>query len=155
MNRLLTLIICAIVILGLTAQEPATIADQINASGKATIFQPAKLNARLRTKVATDPVQDTAASDKPATSTGGYRIQLFSGNNARTAQNRATGRASLVNEQFPEYDTYITFDAPYWRLKIGDFRSYEDATTALARLKAAFPEYAREMRVVRDKITIR
>lgn len=154
MNRLLTLIICAVAILSLHAQEPATIADQINSSGKAVIFQPAKLNARLQPKASADPTQEVADADKSATSAGGYRIQLFAGNNARTAKNQATGRADLVSEHFPEYATYVTFVAPYWRLKIGDFRSYEDATSALARLKAAFPEYAREMRIVRDKITL-
>jgi len=158
MNRLLTLITCAFAAICLSAQSSAetkTIADYINASGRASVFHPAKLNARLQPKAeATDP--ENSNEDKPASATiGGYRIQLFSGNNARTAKSNATGRASRINDRFPEYATYITFDAPYWRLKVGDFRSYEDASAALARLKAAMPECAREMRIVRDKIVVR
>lgn len=157
MNRLLTSLTCALVLLSLSAQEPATIADHINASGIAIIFQPAKLNARLMTaKSATEAAAEPAeTADKPATNVGGYRVQLFSGNNARTAKASATARAEKVNMQFPEYATYVTFDAPYWRLRVGDFRSYEEATAALGRLKAAFPDFAREMRLVRDKIIIR
>lgn len=164
MNRLFSLIILiALCALGSPAQTPAdsaatavaTIADRINASGVAMVFQPAKLNARIAPK-ATHPVVEAVDAEKPASAhTGGYRIQLFSGNNARTAKNQATGRATIINSQFPEYATYVTFDAPYWRLKAGDFRSYEEASAALARLKAALPEFAREMRVVRDRINLR
>lgn len=156
MNRLLNTIICLAAIFCCRAENPATIADHINASGIATVFQPAGLNARLMPKAAAEPATEPGADqEKPAASVGGYRIQLFSGNNARTAKSQATSRATRVDEQFPEYATYVSFDAPYWRLKVGDFRSYEEATAALARLKAAMPEYAREMRVVRDKITVR
>lgn len=152
MNRLIILIITAFAAIGLHAQ---TIADHINGSGLATIFQPTKLNERLLPKAVAESTPEVADPEKPSTSVGGYRIQLFSGNNARTAQGQARSRAAQVDEQFPEYATYVSFDAPYWRLKVGDFRSYEDATSALGRLKAALPEYAKEMRVVRDKITVR
>lgn len=165
MKRLLTLIICAICVCSLRSETVVadstavsavpTIADRINASGVASVFQPAALNARLMPKgsAAQPSDADNAPAEKPAsTATGGYRIQLFSGNNARTAQNQAIGRASIIESQFPEYATYVTFDAPYWRLKVGDFRTYEDASAALARLKSAMPEFAREMRVVRDRI---
>lgn len=157
MNRLLITIICCLLTApALLADEPATIADHINASGNATIFQPAKLNARLQPKTAvTETTAEITDTDKPAANAGGYRIQVFSGNNARTAKAQATGRAAKIDEQFPEYATYVSFDAPYWRLKAGDFRTYEEATAALGRLKASFPDFAREMRVVRDKITIR
>lgn len=172
MNRILTLLLLAAASIGgVRAQEAAdtlaaaltaatTIADHINASGVATVSQPAKLNARLAPaggNVADSEASagESAAAEKPAKATGGYRIQLYSGNNARTAKNEAANRAALVDSQFPEYATYIKYDAPYWRLKAGDFRSYEDASAALSRLKAAMPAYAREMRVVRDRINLR
>lgn len=159
MNRLLTLIVSTLLMLsfgfGVNAAEP-TIADHINASGTALIFQPAKLNARLEPKAKIVDDEETVEDMKPSASgrVGGYRIQMFSGNNARTSQGQATGRAALVNAQFPEYATYVSFDAPYWRLKVGDFRTYEDASAALARLKASLSDYAREMRIVRDRINI-
>lgn len=126
-----------------------TIAERIVADGKATIIQPAKLNERLRPKM-------TAASDATdnatRTTTGGYRIQAFSGNNARQSKGEADRRAALISGTFPEHATYVTFDAPYWRLKVGDFKTYEDASAALSIMKTQFPAYAREMRLVRDRI---
>ena len=46
------------------------------------------------------------------------------------------------------------FYVSVWRLRVGDFRSYEEAGNALIQLKKEFPQMAREMRVVRDKIHI-
>lgn len=157
MNRLLTLILCSLAAAGAYAQDQAaTIADRINASGVATVSQPARLNARLAPAVqATEKTTEAEAAPTATRSAGGYRIQLFSGNNARTAKNEATHRASLIDTQFPEYASYVSYDAPYWRLKVGDFRNYEEASAALSRLKAAMPSYAREMRVVRDRINTR
>ena len=50
--------------------------------------------------------------------------------------------------------TYIIYNSPFFRLRVGDFRSYEEANRALQDLKNAFPQFAREMRVVRDKINV-
>lgn len=154
MNRIFTLVLCVVTSLLVSAQYK-TIADHINTVGKSVIVQPEKLNLRLAAKV-TDITTDEAidSTDEKAISADGYRIQVFAGNNARTAQNQASTRASKVNELFPEYATYVSFDAPYWRLKVGDFRSYEEASSALSRLKAAMPEYSAEMRLVRGRINL-
>lgn len=152
----LSIIIVALVAVSVQAAEPndpvMTIAEQIEASGKATVVIPAKLNERLRPqKVGVDGDGDNATESTKVT-TGGYRIQAFSGNNARQSQAEAQSRSSLISAAFPEYETYVSFDAPYWRLKVGDFRTYEEASAALSILKAHFPAYAREMRLVRDRI---
>ena len=70
---------------------------------------------------------------------------------------RAVGhlyKEGLIQQAFPELETYVTFTSPFWRLRVGDFRSYEEAGNALIQLKKEFPQMAREMRVVRDKIHI-
>lgn len=158
MNRLLILLITTLSAMAVSAQEPAdslapTIADHLTASGKALVVQPAKLNERLRPTAGTDAQQKPAEATAGRTA-GGFRILLFSGNNPRTAKNEATNRSQTVASQFPEYATYVTYDAPYWRLKVGDFRTYDEASSALARLRAAMPSCAREMRVVRERINL-
>ncbi len=162
MNRLLTLAIFAACALGVSAAEPAdsivpTIADHLTSTGKATVKQPAKLNERLRPAARTaEPAPTEAARPGAATeaarTAGGYRILVFSGNNPRSARAEAHGRAAAIGAEFPEWATYVTFDSPYWRLKVGDFRSYEDGRAALSLLKKHFPAYAKEMRLVRDRI---
>ena len=56
--------------------------------------------------------------------------------------------------KFPQYRSYITYKAPAWRLRIGDFKTRGEAQAALARIKKIYPNYAREMVIVRDRINI-
>lgn len=91
---------------------------------------------------------DIAVGQKVA----GFRIQVFSDNNARTAKNEARAKSHNISGSFPHWRTYITYEAPYWRLRVGDFRSRTDAEEAAEEIKRHFPSYSREVRVVRDRI---
>lgn len=84
----------------------------------------------------------------------GYRIQAYSDNNMRSAREGAQQRARAIAMKFPQYRSYISYNAPSWRLRIGDFKNQDDAQRALQRLRAAFPAYGREMIIVRDHINV-
>lgn len=86
--------------------------------------------------------------------TGGYRIQIFADNNPRTAKNEARTRARNVVSRFEAYPSYVEYKAPYWRTRIGNFRTHDEAEKAAAEIKEAFPGYSREIRVVRDRIVV-
>ena len=151
MKRLITAAIIAFPALILSAAEPVDtlgIIGRIDRNPHIMVNQPQKLARRIL------PVRRTSDvdSDMPSVRTGGYRVQVFSGNNPRTARAEAHARAAAIGEEFPEWNTYVSFESPYWRLKVGDFRSYEDGNSALSLLKKQFPAYAKEMRLVRDRI---
>lgn len=83
----------------------------------------------------------------------GYRIQFFNGNlsNARVeARNRAT-TISLLDSG---YNTYISFNAPFWRLLVGDFLTMSEARVARAKLIGILPAWAKDSYIVRDKVRI-
>ncbi len=82
----------------------------------------------------------------------GYRIQAFTANNAQAAKVNATKRAKAIAMRFPQYRAYITYKAPSWRLRIGDFASQREAQAAMQRMKRAFPNYA--FTIVRDRISV-
>ena len=84
----------------------------------------------------------------------GFRIQAYTDNNQRTAKAAAQARARAIAMKFPQYRSYISFNAPSWRLRIGDFKSQSEAQAALARIRSVFPSYAREMTIVRDHINV-
>lgn len=131
----------------------STIIEHITASGENTVIMPKALLERITPESdRTSDVDNTASST--ATS-GGYRIQVFSDSNPRTAQSEARSKAANISSKFPSIRTYVTYDAPYWRLRVGDFTIYEDAADALSAIKEAFPSYRRELRIVRDHINIR
>lgn len=85
----------------------------------------------------------------------GYRVQVFADNNIRTAKTEARQRERAIGQAFPDYSTYVAYASPYWRLRVGDFRSQYEAEKAAAEIRKAFPRYAREVRVVRDRVNTR
>lgn len=84
----------------------------------------------------------------------GYRIQAYSDNNYKTAKASAQKRARDIAMKFPQYRSYISYKAPAWRLRIGDFKTRHEAQAALQRIKSVYPKFAREMVIVRDRINI-
>lgn len=77
----------------------------------------------------------------------GYRIQLF-----MESGNTALEKAEEVTEKFEEkYDNvpaYITFGEPYYRVRIGDFRTRLEAIKFLDMIQRNYPQAW----VVKDKI---
>lgn len=135
-----------------------TITERLNRTGNISVVHSPLLEKRLVPR--SDAVQNHAdtVSDGPTSvmrKVAGYRVQIFSDNNARTAKNEAESKARIIGEKFPRYSTYVVYSSPYWRLKLGDFRTRDEAEVAATEIKRKFPEFAREIRVVRDRINIR
>ncbi len=107
--------------------------------------------AASRPSQSSDISSATTRSTRASSATG-YRIQAYTANNAQTARSNATSRARAIAMKFPQYRTYITYKAPSWRLRIGDFTTQQAAQTALNSMKKAFPGYA--LTIVRDRINV-
>lgn len=86
--------------------------------------------------------------------TQGYRTQVFSGNNQRKSKEEALQKEKQVKELFPDVTTYVIYTAPFWRLRVGDFRSKEEAFHMQRLLMDAFPDFAKEMYIVKDEVKI-
>jgi len=71
---------------------------------------------------------------------GGWRIQIYRGGH-RTASEDANKIRARFMEDFPEIHTYITFDKPNWfKVKVGDFRSREEAAQIFFRVQEKYPD---------------
>jgi len=68
----------------------------------------------------------------------GYRVQIFfdAGNNSK--QNAFNERDAFV-EMYPEEHIYITFKEPYYRVRVGDFRSKMEAEGFLQKIINNYP----------------
>ncbi|MDE5554666.1 MAG: SPOR domain-containing protein [Muribaculaceae bacterium] len=134
-----------------------TIADELNSQGVISVIQPQALNQRL---IASVPVPQSEDSE-PSTETAvpkvraGYRVQVFDDNNVRSAQRDAQSCKKQIESHFPEYPVYVTFSSPYWRVKVGDFKTRGEAEAAMGEIKHAFPAMAKSLRIVRDRINQR
>lgn len=160
MKRFYFLFIAMFMCLCATAQTvtDAEIVNHITENGVNTIVQPDALNRLLKrakvhalnTETQTNEADDESVSrDRNA----GYRVQVFS-DNRPAAKGEARTKGNAIAERFPNYRTYIKYTSPYWRLRVGDFRTRREAEDAAEAIRQAFPSYSREVRVVADRITI-
>ncbi|MDE6079425.1 MAG: SPOR domain-containing protein [Duncaniella sp.] len=162
MRHTLRVLSAAILTAGVTTAGHAdtsqpTIVDHITAGGTNVVVMPEELLQRLvfTAPAQTETPEETQSTDQPRTTSGrvaGYRVQVFSDNNARTAKNEARSKQRLVASKFPQYQTYVQYNSPYWRVKVGDFRTQQEAAAAAEEMRKAFPAYKKEIRVVRDRI---
>lgn len=158
MKSVVILLISLIAALSSAAQTPSVVRS-ITASGRNKVVQPAKLTQMLlpSARSSVSNADDAANEDLSVTSTSkgaGFRIQIYSDSNSETAKNSARAKAANISSKFPEYRTYVTYNSPYWRLRVGDFRTREEAAEVADMLKHSFPSYAKEIRVVHDRINI-
>jgi hypothetical protein len=84
----------------------------------------------------------------------GFKIQAFSGNDQRTSRDEANRKQSLITSQYPDYETVVLFETPFWRLRVGNFQSRSEAEGALKQLKDSFPSFGKEMYIVVDEVKI-
>jgi len=132
------------------AQTGGTIVDKLlqqdNSGGKITINSDPKINELIGKPLAN-------SSSGVSMKLRGYRIQAFSGNQQQSRA-EAESRAREIKSLFPEISTDVTYKAPVWRLRIGDFRTNEEATNFMNDLKKKYPSLGKEMNIVTDEIKV-
>ena len=88
------------------------------------------------------------------TQTSGFRIQVFMGNHPKNSRPEAFNKETLIKSVFVDLGTYVNYEAPNWKLVVGDFMTREEAAFFKDILQSEFPELKREMYIVADKINI-
>lgn len=83
----------------------------------------------------------------------GFRVQVYSGN-AANSKSIAADRAAQVRAQFPDLESQTIFNAPFWRVQVGNFVTREEAQAFLDRLKEAFPSFGKSMYIVRTTVKV-
>lgn len=76
----------------------------------------------------------------------GYRIQLFFDSDKRVI---TEARSSFISK-YPKVDTYVTYNAPNFVLKVGDFRTRLEAERVKASVESEFPTSF----IVKEKINL-
>lgn len=83
----------------------------------------------------------------------GFRIQFYN-SNLPGAKAEAERRASEIKMQAPNHPCYISYNAPFWRLVVGDFLSSAEAKAVRSELLKLLPAWGRDSYVVKDKVRI-
>ncbi|MDO4703973.1 SPOR domain-containing protein [Tannerella sp.] len=138
----------------LTAQDSIVDALTRNVPGRGTvtIHQSPAIRQMIGRPVASDRIEE--ANGRKFLLSAGYRIQIFSGNDQRSSKGEAFGKEQQIKNQFSDVPTYVSYTAPFWRLRVGDYVSYEEAYRMMQKLVGAFPSFRKEMFITKEEIRI-
>jgi hypothetical protein len=78
---------------------------------------------------------------------------VFTDNNQRTAKNEAETKKEQIQNLF-NVPTYVTYNAPFWRLYVGDYITYQEAFSMMYKISEAFPAYKKEIQIKEEEIRI-
>lgn len=120
-----------------------------SSGGRVQIFQDPRLDSLMYKQ--SNPEIVSPDQEEMFVTGRGYRIQIFSGNNQRESKTEAYAKEKEINTLFTNLDTYVTFQSPFWKLRVGNFRTSEEAHAMLRELKKSFPRW-KEMFIVPDVI---
>ena len=83
----------------------------------------------------------------------GYRVQVYSNNNARKAKTEAFELETKLVELFPDVKCYVSYSAPFWKVRLGDFSNYAEAVVFSKKVKSTLPKLANEIIVIKENNT--
>lgn len=86
--------------------------------------------------------------------TNGFRVQVFSSNVQRSAKNEAFRIEKQIKDEFPDQGIYVNYTSPFWKVRVGDFKTQTEALKFKSQLKEAFPNLRSEIYIVREQIQI-
>ncbi|MGH2564490.1 MAG: SPOR domain-containing protein [Ginsengibacter sp.] len=77
----------------------------------------------------------------------GYRILVMSTNDRAKAVNAKT----KIYQEYPDLKSYLSYQAPFFKLKVGNFKEHKDAEDFLHEIEKIFPTGTY---IVRDVIEV-
>lgn len=99
-----------------------------------------------------DKIDGTEGATKEIT---GYRVQIYSSNSQQTAKAEALKLEKKVIEEALEVEVHVLYTPPFWKVRLGDFRTKEEANLLKEEIIRRMPELQGDTYVVRDQITVK
>ncbi len=84
----------------------------------------------------------------------GYRVQVYSSNNQQTAKNEAFQIEQQIIQAGMEIETYVIYNPPFWKVRVGNFRTQDEANLLKAEIIRLLPSLQADTYVVRDQIQV-
>jgi len=109
-----------------------------------TVYQSEEINGLITSQVFGTEREAETVRD-------GYRVQVYGSNAGR----KANTEAHRIGHELEDLDlgvtVYVKWDAPFWRVRVGDFRTQEEAEQFKLELIEILPEYKGSIYVVHDR----
>lgn len=83
----------------------------------------------------------------------GFRVQVYSSNQPQVAKNEALDLYEVLSSQVNEI-VYVVSEPPFWKVRLGDFLTREEALEYKNILNKQFPELQGSTYVVSDQVIV-
>ena len=83
----------------------------------------------------------------------GYRVQVYSSNQQQNAKGEALALEARLKDKVSQ-TLYVQYLPPFWKVRIGDFRTYDEAKEYKKLFVQQFPDLMGDTYIVRDKILV-
>ena len=83
----------------------------------------------------------------------GYRVQIYSSNQQQTAKSEALELETRLKDAIGQ-TVYVQYLPPFWKVRLGDFRTYTEAKEYKKEFVQMYPEMQGDTYIVRDKIQV-
>ena len=83
----------------------------------------------------------------------GYRVQIYSSNQQQTAKGEALDLEAKLKDKIGQ-TVYVQYLPPFWKVRLGDFKTYDEAREYKKEFVAQYPEMMGDTYIVRDKIWV-
>ena len=83
----------------------------------------------------------------------GYRVQVYSSNQQQTAKAEALNLEDKLKDKINQ-TVYVQYIPPFWKVRIGDFRTYNEAKEYKNEFVELYPKLMGDKYIVRDKIQV-
>lgn len=144
MRRFVILLSAIFAVIALQAQTRADIYAEMEEN--VTFYQDSAITRLL---------QDlSTGAERELVQIQGYRVQVFSSNRQRSAKDEAFALEKRLQDAQLQTSVYVLYTPPFWKVRLGDFRTQEEAVMLKEEILRRLPELQGDTYVVRDKITV-
>lgn len=84
----------------------------------------------------------------------GFRVQVFSDNNQQTAKADAFEVEKRIGQSGIESPVYVLYNPPFWKVRLGDFRTREEALLMKDEILRLLPDLQGSTYIVKDMIQV-
>lgn len=83
----------------------------------------------------------------------GFRVQIYSSNRQQEAKTEAIELEHRLERALPA-KIYTQYVSPFWKVRVGDFTTYEEAKAFKDQLIQHFPYLRQDAYIVRDQVNV-
>ena len=148
---LISLYICSLIV---WADDTIAIEEQLSIREQLKIMRAMEQNVQVYQDESIDKMllNRINGTEQEEELVPGYRVQIYSSNKQQTAKAEAFEIETLVQTSNLEVETYVLYNPPFWKVRLGDFKTQEEAKQFREEVIKQLPQLTDDTYIVKDQI---